>query len=390
MNSPATSLTQAVLSGDEKVVSEFLQAGADVNSRNASGQTALIVAIASGQSHLVPFLLKAGAEPLVRDNIGLCAVDWAERKGRPDLKATLLGERGNPQPLTAPQDKSKEELVMTPSPQRARQNVPDSPATADEKARKWISGLRARFEEKAREQKSQPLTLKSEQTEAESPAVTETQVASRSEESIPDEVVVVAPQPQSSNAVETSTGSKQSRKRCPQCNAIYDGELLGYCAHHVVPLVDIDAPVGPPPSSEMTPWLWLVLMVSLSATIVAGYYLIITRSSSVAAVPSVEASSSLQPNTRTAPAIASTDLASKATSLPDAECPPASNGATPSGTVVVKVKIDKTGRVYWTRSSGGDWLLRAAAMEAASKATFSAERLQNNNAEGTLTYVFKP
>jgi hypothetical protein len=82
------------------------------------------------------------------------------------------------------------------------------------------------------------------------------------------------------------------------------------------------------------------------------------------------------------------ELVGKAVSLPEAECP--LNGPEPlTGTVTVRVMVDKNGQVYWARGSGGDWLLRGASTEAAMKSTFSPEKLRGRETEGTITYTFK-
>jgi hypothetical protein len=46
--------------------------------------------------------------------------------------------------------------------------------------------------------------------------------------------------------------------------------------------------------------------------------------------------------------------------------------------------------VISARSFEGDWRLRAAAIKAATKATFSAEKLSGREASGTIIYTFKP
>lgn len=374
MHSPCTSLTQAIVSGDKNLVAGLLSTGSDVNCRNLSGQTPLIIAIVSGQTHLIRLLLDAGADSHLRDNVGLNAIDWSERKGLPEAKSLLLGKPNRIR-------KSDEVIQRSPakdlnmssstSSQNESQSVPDA-NSSDEKARKWIAGLRARFEEKARQQEAGqvPSEKKVAVQQIAVPATTEEKAIRSNEVEVPEE-------------------KKASRKRCPKCNAVYDGELLAYCAHHIVPLVDIDAPAVTEPPKETTAWLWLILMVSASAIIVAGYYLIISRSKAVNTVPTVAASPT-QPQTQRASAIASIELAGKANSLPDAECPLQANGEKATGTVVVRVKVNKDGRVYWSRSTGGDWLLRAASMDAATKATFSPERLKGNGVEGSLTYTFKP
>src|ERR1044072_1710730 len=82
-------------------------------------------------------------------------------------------------------------------------------------------------------------------------------------------------------------------------------------------------------------------------------------------------------------------LEAKAVSLPIAECPLNGQEAIP-GTVVVRVVINKDGQVTSARASGGDWLLRGAASDAAVKSTFSPEKLRGREAEGTITYTFEP
>jgi TonB family protein len=89
------------------------------------------------------------------------------------------------------------------------------------------------------------------------------------------------------------------------------------------------------------------------------------------------------------PKLAEADLERKATSLPIAECPLNGQEAIP-GTVVVHIVINKDGRVTSARASGGDWLLRGAASEAAMKSTFSPEKLRGRETEGTITYTFEP
>ena len=83
------------------------------------------------------------------------------------------------------------------------------------------------------------------------------------------------------------------------------------------------------------------------------------------------------------------DLEGKVVSLPVAECPLNGQEAIP-GTVVVRVVINKDGQVTSARASGGDWLLRGAASEAALRSTFWPEKLRGRETEGTITYTFEP
>ncbi len=58
--------------------------------------------------------------------------------------------------------------------------------------------------------------------------------------------------------------------------------------------------------------------------------------------------------------------------------------------LTVRVVIDKSGQVTEAQASGGDWLLRGAASEAALKSTFAPEKLRGRETEGTITYTFEP
>ena len=397
MQSP-TPLSQAIVSGDDDAVKSLISAGVDVNSRSASGQTPLILAVASGQTHIIPLLIDAGAQPHLRDKLDLNAIDWAERKGLGEVKVLLEGGAGPPVAPKVNQRPDGKRSKMTPTTSTTPGNQSTSEVDpSEEKARKWISGLRARFEEKAQRENSASTINKSTsnpdvlpQTVADNGEVSAHTVAVNEPEILTEDVETSSVSALTTHVFDDiEPPRKSSRKRCPKCNAMYDSELLGYCAHHVVQLVDADSPVVVGPPREIPSWLWLVLMVTLCAAIVGGYYYLISRTNPVSTLGSVVASPSQPATVRKAPAMPSVELAGKAKSLPDAECP-AKDNESAAGTVIVRVKIDKSGRVFWTRSSGGDSLLRAAAMDAAYKATFIPATLGSNTVEGSLTYNFKP
>ena len=112
------------------------------------------------------------------------------------------------------------------------------------------------------------------------------------------------------------TGGK--RKRCPKCNAIYNGDLVSYCAHHIVPLVDVDEPIitDPPPKSN-PPLFWIIVLVTLTGSIVMGSiistYLYARTRRRLQAQPAPTIQKGL-------PEL-DADLVGKAVSLPEAECP---------------------------------------------------------------------
>jgi hypothetical protein len=178
-----------------------------------------------------------------------------------------------------------------------------------------------------------------------------------------------------------------TRKRCPQCNAIYNSDLVAYCAHHIVPLVDADEPIISDPPRSSPPLFWILLIVTLAGSIVLGSLITtyLYRSKQEAARAAAEQNRPVQ---KGLPEL-SGELTGKSLLLPEAECPV--KGAAPvSGTVAVHVMVDKNGQVYWARGSGADWLLRGCATEAAMKSTFVPEKLRGRETEGTITYTFKP
>jgi TonB family protein len=84
------------------------------------------------------------------------------------------------------------------------------------------------------------------------------------------------------------------------------------------------------------------------------------------------------------------ELAGKALTLPEPEYPPTARSEGVGGTILVRVKVDEKGRVISARSFEGDWRLRAEAIKAATRATFSPEKLNGTEATGTIVYTFKP
>ncbi len=79
----------AAYAGDVKRLKALLQQGADIEARDALGNTALILAAAAGHTEAVKLLLKRGANPSAAQMVGLTAADWAERSGDADLRALL-------------------------------------------------------------------------------------------------------------------------------------------------------------------------------------------------------------------------------------------------------------------------------------------------------------
>jgi hypothetical protein len=376
-------LTQAVTSGDEKAVSDLLANGADVNETTSGGQTALILAVIFGHTKLAKLLMNAGADPHLRDNLGLNAIEWAQRRGLTEALAIL---NNGTQSSTPPR------RIIVPLEEPAKPVVEERPAPREdepaketfseaEKSRRWIAGFKQRLDEQSvrRLNRNEPARI----IEEEPAKVPEP--AAEPEPAPPQRPVKSAAAPRILTP-EPASSTKSTRKRCPKCNAIYNSDLVSYCAHHIVPLVDADEPIISEPPKSNPPMFWILLIVTLAGSVVAGSlittYLYRSRQggSRSAAQPQ-----RLQKGT---PELGS-ELAGKAVSLPEAECPV--KGPDPvSGTVTVRIMVDRNGQVYWARGAGGDWLMRGAATEAAMKSTFAPEKLRGRELEGTITYTFKP
>jgi hypothetical protein len=144
VSSQDTSLQQAVSSGDANAVRTMVAGGADVNAPNNSGQTPIVLAIVTGQYHLLAFLLSVGANPFLRDNTGLSAFDWAERKGRSDLAQLLAKDSGSEYSAKHVERQEAKHKTTKPSADEA----PRQAISPDEKSRRFVAGLKQRFEEK--------------------------------------------------------------------------------------------------------------------------------------------------------------------------------------------------------------------------------------------------
>ncbi len=380
-------LTSAVTSGDESAVSALLANGADVNETSSGGRTPLILAVIYGHTHIVQRLVQAGADPQQRDDLGLNAIEWAQRRGLSEALDILT----NPQRASTPPKKIiinfEEPEKPEVKPVAPEPNGRDA-VSEEEKSRRWIAGFKQRLDEQElrRLNRNEPppevRTTKPPEPEREpEPEPEKPQIP----ETVPEPAIprhstrILTPAPMS-----TST---ENRKRCPKCNAVYNGDLVSYCAVDMSPLVDVDAPTISEPRKPNSPLFWILIIVTLVGSIVIGslitryFYRSNQEQTRIAAT---------QPATiiKGAPELGP-DLAGKAVYLPEAECPV--KGPEPvSGVVTVQVTVDKNGQVNRARGSGGDWLMRGAANEAAMKSTFSREKLRGRETEGTIIYTFKP
>jgi hypothetical protein len=371
-------LTSAVTAGDESTVSALIANGADVNETTGGGQTPLILAVIFGHTRIVQQLVQAGADPHQRDNLGLNAIDWAKRRGITEAIDILT----NTQRVSTP---PKKILINIEEPEKreaakpvAPQPAAGEPLSEEEKSRRWIAGFKQRLDEQAASRR--------ENREPEPPV---RQHVKPPEPEPEPEVPAPAPTFHSIRILtpEPAPASTGKRKRCPNCGAVYNGDIVSYCAVDMAALVDVDAPIVSEPQKSSPPLLWILVTSTLAGALIVG--LIIT---SYVYRPNGETTGA----TATQPAALikgspelGPELAGKAVYLPEAECP--LKGPEPvSGVVTVYVMVDKNGQVYKARGSGGDWLMRGAANEAAMKSTFARDKLRGREAEGTIIYTFKP
>ncbi len=196
---------------------------------------------------------------------------------------------------------------------------------------------------------------------------------------------VARSQPSQSTVRTPPTSS--SRKRCPKCNAVYDSELLAYCAIDMTPLVDADEPVviSPPETARMSSVWFLVIFTFLVAAGVA--YLMIP---SLRIEPESPATTSPihAVNVQELPLVGG-GLSGKQLEVPAAEYPASARSEHVSGKVTIRVTVDEQGRVIAVKVVEGDRRLRDAAIAAAQRATFSPEKLMGQGAVGTIAYTFK-
>jgi TonB family protein len=143
--------------------------------------------------------------------------------------------------------------------------------------------------------------------------------------------------------------------------------------------------------STPRPILWLLIILFVGIGAFGGYklsnYLFDRQSSQAPQETSAPQSQPLAAPIKLGPVVGGS-LAGTELLIPDASYPP--SGKIPYGSVTVKVRVDQRGRVTSARAAEGDKTLRAAAEEAARRAAFSPEKLQDRGRTilGTITYNF--
>jgi TonB family protein len=139
------------------------------------------------------------------------------------------------------------------------------------------------------------------------------------------------------------------------------------------------------------PILWLLIILFVGIGAFGGYrlsnYLFEKQNNQSPKETTAPQAQPLSARIKLGPVVGG-NLAGMALLIPDATYPP--SGKIPYGSVTVNVWVDQKGKVTSARATDGDKSLRAAAEEAARRAAFAPEKLQDKGrfVVGTITYSF--
>ncbi|HSE23687.1 MAG TPA: TonB family protein [Pyrinomonadaceae bacterium] len=143
--------------------------------------------------------------------------------------------------------------------------------------------------------------------------------------------------------------------------------------------------------STPRPILWLLIILFVGIGAFGGYklsnYVFERQSSQTPKETNSPQSQPLAAPIKLGPVVGG-KLAGTELLIPDAAYPP--SGKIPYGSVTVSVRVDQRGRVTSAQATEGDKTLQGAAEEAARRAAFSPEKLQDKGRSvlGTITYNF--
>lgn len=383
-----------------------------------------------GRSDIVRLLLEAGADVSLRDNLGLTATDWAQRKGFIDvtqlLKNPARARHSASTPATskdierksvyAPDNDSRTE-PQTGAPRKDQQGFgpaaaaflkaqtkprppeptlvqppPTDPSVPkpDDPRTWWVSSIDSSPADDALLTESDTLKtrIETERIFEQARLRVEEEVRRKTEE----HARRVPGTDGSAGESRTRQVAKDSLKRCPKCNTIYEDDGRTYCAYDAGRLVSVqDSFNGSSTSSFSRPTLWVLVAVTLIGSVAVTYfattYLNKNEAPNPAATVAAEKVSTVEDN---APVVGGV-LAGKQENVPKADYP--ANFQTPENLepVTVVVRVNRNGRVISARALNGPRQLRAAAEQAARTAKFSEEKLKGEDrVAGTITYTFKP
>lgn len=88
-----TVLMNACMYGSKNIIEYLIQKGAKINDQNSEGQTALIIAAGSGYTDNVRILLKYNADKNIKDKSGYTAVNTKKAKNDSEIRKILNGNK---------------------------------------------------------------------------------------------------------------------------------------------------------------------------------------------------------------------------------------------------------------------------------------------------------
>jgi TonB family protein len=202
------------------------------------------------------------------------------------------------------------------------------------------------------------------------------------------------------------TSVQTSVKQCPRCMRVFNAYHT-YCLFDTTPLIDaaqakviassksplIDAAqakvIASSKSSSMTRLVFLVILTFVG-TGVLGFFAINYPQGWPGLARPGEPKEQLSNEPPDESVIVGGMLNGKEASLPKPEYPSRARKLGALGKVTVAVHVDQNGTVTKAYALDGHPLLQTAAVVAAKKTKFSAEKLNNQRlTSGTITYTFK-
>ena len=438
-------LLRAAAAGDLALVKALLAQGADPDGTTAGGQTALMLASISGLAEVVRLLLDAGADVRIKDRLGLTAMEWSKRRGFSELtevlanstkvsaQATVL-ERRIPS-VSSPDASAKPEIVAASSEEtKGPASEEEGTGEADTPRPDQVARIQALFDqlgvaEESRTSAENGIKVEQERRKIEEERTAnekaqarsrlETQrIAEETRKRVEEEVRktrsretriitrdIWPSQPVSPLALAetiTEPAAAAPVKRCPKCGSTFKGESCTNCTDDALALISAADFSSSNTNIFARPTVWMLMTITLSGGVFIGYQLNDYVSKREEEAPSATAAPPLEPPVSVKPAVTpeetsnlplvSGELKGAEANIPEPEYPVTAKSEGVAGAITVRVRVNNRGRVILARSSTGDWRLRAAAVQAAKKATFLPEKLAADQkfVTGTITYTFKP
>ena len=319
-----------------------------------------------------------------------------ERREARELRASAIETKLAPQQDTP--NVAEEQQKAKPDPQRRRQ--PEEARALGTQSARIAAGIEhLRILEESRQRVEAEVRAKSQRTaraSGRSGAQPDSPLERHVDQSDRDTKQLVPPAKLSTRPATLESETKESVnppriKRCPKCNTTYTSDLLEYCSYDATKLTSANDPLfnSPAANDRARPTLWALVAIMAVGGASIGYlinnYLAREKRSSAPIAAQMEQAGNAR---KDVPTLAGA-LSGMEVHLPEPEYPANAKTDGVSGTITVRVRVNKNGRVISARSSSGDWRLRAAAVKAAQKATFSAEKLAGREASGAITYVFR-